>query len=492
MADDLKLAVVIETQLNAKGSEDAKAAIKGIADMAAASAPKIEAAGKAAKTMGERIGGSRGPVADLTRVLLINVGAARGAGEAAKFAGVAVNALEGAAFGLSATMIGLTAGLSILIPLIIKWVASSDDAADRQRAIRDELLGQLDAIQEYVKKVQSAEGAVKEWSKSLQLVALQKQREEIAKLEDQLRELEAASVKAFGGPGVFQTEEILAAKDALRVMSQAAAEGLTVTQLLAKGRDRQAEAEKKAAGATKDHRQQVQQLTLAEKMAIDQELDATIDIITDTQKRDKASAKATQDEIDRLLDLMALRRAAQAQDDADAAAHAANVREAKAVAAQAFQGLVAAFTKNKALNIAAAIGDTFAAANVALKSAPPPLNFALMAAVIATGIANVHRIRTASPEGIGFDDPFSDLTARQFGRRSAQDFAKNFGGEFTANLPGEMARQAVYHHTTINRGTTVNLGGVNGVIGNTTQVSRHLERLMVRAQRYGQRTSAGR
>ena len=51
----------------------------------------------------------------------------------------------------------------------------------------------------------------------------------------------------------------------------------------------------------------------------------------------------------------------------------------------------------KAIAIVQAIRDTFAGANVALKSAPPPFNFISAAAVVAAGIANVKSI-TATKE----------------------------------------------------------------------------------------------
>ena len=51
----------------------------------------------------------------------------------------------------------------------------------------------------------------------------------------------------------------------------------------------------------------------------------------------------------------------------------------------------------KAIAIVQAIRDTFAGANVALKSAPPPFNFVSAAAVVAAGIANVRSI-TSTPD----------------------------------------------------------------------------------------------
>jgi len=55
----------------------------------------------------------------------------------------------------------------------------------------------------------------------------------------------------------------------------------------------------------------------------------------------------------------------------------------------------------KAADIAQAIADTYAAANVALRSAPPPLNYGLVAAVVAAGMANVAKIRSTQFGGGG-------------------------------------------------------------------------------------------
>lgn len=56
----------------------------------------------------------------------------------------------------------------------------------------------------------------------------------------------------------------------------------------------------------------------------------------------------------------------------------------------------------KTLGIARATADTWQAANVALKSAPPPFNFALMAATIAVGLANVAKIMDIGFAGGGY------------------------------------------------------------------------------------------
>jgi len=55
--------------------------------------------------------------------------------------------------------------------------------------------------------------------------------------------------------------------------------------------------------------------------------------------------------------------------------------------------------ENKELAVASAIIDTFVGANKALSNAPPPLNYINMAAVIATGLANVQKIMQTSVPG---------------------------------------------------------------------------------------------
>ena len=56
-------------------------------------------------------------------------------------------------------------------------------------------------------------------------------------------------------------------------------------------------------------------------------------------------------------------------------------------------GLFAEHTAaNKALKVASAVIDTYAGANTALASSPPPFNFIQAAAVIAAGLANVKKI----------------------------------------------------------------------------------------------------
>lgn len=100
-----------------------------------------------------------------------------------------------------------------------------------------------------------------------------------------------------------------------------------------------------------------------------------------------------------------------------------------------------AFGDSKAGAIAQAIVDTWGAANQALNSAPTPYNYILMALVIATGLANVAKIRAQNFEasggggGKGFDDPIHDNIARVMGgRRWAEDVVKFSGEGFEQRL----------------------------------------------------------
>ena len=70
----------------------------------------------------------------------------------------------------------------------------------------------------------------------------------------------------------------------------------------------------------------------------------------------------------------------------------ANVNDQIDAYAGLANALIGLAGENKELAVASAIIDTFVGANKALSSAPPPLNYINMAAVIATGLGNVSKI----------------------------------------------------------------------------------------------------
>lgn len=109
-------------------------------------------------------------------------------------------------------------------------------------------------------------------------------------------------------------------------------------------------------------------------------------------------------------------------------------REAAALWANTIASVHATiFGESKALAIAAAIIDTWAAANKTWAMyAYTPYGYAAVAAVIAAGLANVARIRATERKGSSsggggksreaFDDPINDRMVFHAGRKSIQDF----------------------------------------------------------------------
>ena len=71
-------------------------------------------------------------------------------------------------------------------------------------------------------------------------------------------------------------------------------------------------------------------------------------------------------------------------------------------AASAIGTMSQTFSKNKALQIANAVMQTYQGATLALSSYPPPLSFAMAAAVVAAGLQNVAQIKAQSFEGGGY------------------------------------------------------------------------------------------
>lgn len=127
------------------------------------------------------------------------------------------------------------------------------------------------------------------------------------------------------------------------------------------------------------------------------------------------------------------------------------------------------FGKNKALQLANAIMQTYQGATLALASYPPPLNFAMAAAVVAAGLQNVAQIKAQSFEGGGMtpkniprsggvdgrggfpailhgNEVILDLTKRQ-----AKALPSFEGGGFTS--PVDMG--ALVHHTNESAGSGV-------------------------------------
>ena len=100
-----------------------------------------------------------------------------------------------------------------------------------------------------------------------------------------------------------------------------------------------------------------------------------------------------------------------------------------------------AFKVQKGINIANATIDTYQAANVALKSAPPPFNYIAMAAAITTGILNIKKIASTQFEGNTTPDTTTPDTAGLEGGAITPQF--NVVGDSGINQLAQLQQQPV-------------------------------------------------
>ena len=518
MAEQLDLAIVLKAILDAKGFEDAQKAIKGLKDRANEAAGPLGNAGAAGKKMGESFGGTRGPIADLTRVLLVNIGISGQAGVAAKAAGTAMYFLEGAVTGTTVAMAGATLGLSLLIPLIIRWATSTDDQAVTQKELKEEIVKTLPFLKQYAEQAR-----VIAESTRLQLAlernkSFREEREELKELNAgearRLMLLEAIGKRSAADQAFFDANRDEIQKDRGRLMDlqEAQRAGITVEELYARRIKVEAEAHTAAAEATKNREQAQKDLNAAieegrlgqaEIAAKERQrlLDKDSKALADREKTGK-HGKLSPELFKRLTEFDIEKKGLKDLADYDAETKRLRLqgeREYSAAMAgaigQSLGAMSALFGGNKELAIAGAIADTYAGATKALAIyGPTPLGYTVMAATIITGLANVANIRKATP--VGFDDPFSDLLAEKLGRKSAADFVRHFGIGFQGSMAGGGSNGTtnVYHQTTINRGTSIGTMRMPGYLGaGRTEFWKHARREMERVGgRLEGRTTLGR
>ena len=152
MAGNRTIQILINALTNTKGFDDAQKGLVAIAEQAKAAGVGMDTAGKSARHMGEEMGGKRGQVADLTRVILMQIGATEGAGEAAKLAGIGLNFMEGAASGLNIAMATATAGVAFLVPLFMELTGASEKQGKANDQVKDSFAGMLEKIDEVISK----------------------------------------------------------------------------------------------------------------------------------------------------------------------------------------------------------------------------------------------------------------------------------------------------------------------------------------------------
>jgi hypothetical protein len=517
MADnrDLELAVVIRTLLDTKGFEDAKARLATLSGQTAKTGEEAEKAGNKQRKLTDSYGGTRGPVADLTRVLLINIGATKGAGEAAKFAGAGLLALETGVAGATLPVVALTAAIAVLLPKFIKWLDTTKEQKEEHYELRDSLVATHDLITSLIKDVPALAEKYREMAEALHGAALDKQSDRLRELLNRQGELQK---KIADSTSEWQKQnfarEIEQLQTEVRLLMEAQNKGVTITEIATKAREENTEKIKAEDEAVKHLAADLDNLAAAQLTQTQEQLDAIAAMETFNEEarkeqertaregkggaRDRSSAQRRKDleaEADLIIEHQKLQHDQMVIDRQVAQEKLATTTATLSAAGQTAAALSSLFGQNKALAIAGAIIDTYAAANQVLRDpallGTPWLRFALAAAAIATGLANVNAIRTANP--VGFDDPFADMVARQLGRRSAEDFARHFGATFSSALPQEMARQTIVtQHTRIDRSTHHHIGAINGLLGSSpTTFRRGLEREMRRAERVRGRTTIG-
>lgn len=140
---------------------------------------------------------------------------------------------------------------------------------------------------------------------------------------------------------------------------------------------------------------------------------------------------------------------------------AAEKREVALNASSAVLGsLSQLFPKVKAFAIAQAIINTYQAATAALGSPPwTPANFALAAATIITGLAQVQQIRKTNS---GFDDPTHDRLARVGGYRWAGDMVREFMRGSTEGWGAAMQNPVAAAASTVSQTSITNAPSYGG------------------------------
>lgn len=149
------------------------------------------------------------------------------------------------------------------------------------------------------------------------------------------------------------------------------------------------------------------------------------------------------------------------------------------------------FGSSKATAYAQAIINTAQGVTMALATVPWPLDFVVAGIIAAMGAAQIAKISSTSVEKGGFDDPVSDLLARDYGRKWAADFTREVGYGFAAGL-GEArygGRGTVINsRTSIDRGTHIGTANFTGLLGTPGQAMLEFERQRIRVARIEDRT----
>jgi hypothetical protein len=531
MGDQLDLQIVLKAILDAKGFDQAQTALKGFAKQANDAAAPTERTAAAGKKMGQELGGTRGPVADLTRLLLQNIGATTQAGEAAKFLGEATTATAG---GVSALALGagaLVVVASFVVPKLMEWARGNEAAGASAKDFNAILDTSVEKIESLIEKVPSAARELQGLLNVLRTEQTKTKTDALKEMGVRLREIEkeAAPLERtlsrynatqLQGDNLRFYPEARKAKDRLselrqeqgnlivkaRELEQTVLDGSSATERAASAARVMEEADRAAAKAAEERKRAQEDLNAAilegiagQSEARNRENQALLD--KDSEDLRKRGAGKLSPELQQKLTEIDIEKKA-IQDLADYEAETEELKRKDKLETNALEGEIAAqglaaasalFGGNKALAIAAAIADTYAGANKALAQFGA-FGPAMAAVVIATGLANVQQIRKAQP--VGFDDPFNDALANKLGRKSAGDFVHYFGEGFRSGMWGAMGPGG--NSTTVNNhynsGTSVQKMVMPGYLGaGRTEFWKHAKREMERVGgRLDDRTKVGR
>lgn len=150
-----------------------------------------------------------------------------------------------------------------------------------------------------------------------------------------------------------------------------------------------------------------------------------------------------------------------------------------------------AFKMQKGLNIAQAIMDTYAGANAALRTLPPPASFVTAALTVATGLLNVSRIQSQSFTPAASGGVLQGGTAGKdsipiMGMPNEIMMPSNIGRPFMQEFPD--FRESILRATDLANNTTEqNVGGqnVDVTIGFTPDASQYITAKQFRGQQLG-------
>ena len=525
--ETIDLAVIIKTLLDAKGFEEAQAYLKGFKAAANDAKPAAQGLTDEQKKLTREFGGTRGALADMTRVLLQNIGVTGPAGEVAKAAGIGFNFLAGGASLVAAGAAGIVAAAALLLPMLIDWAKGTKDTDEATRDLKSSIVGMLPELEEYMRLAPKATEELKALYHAQRDQAHDEQRKKIADLTKtinvnqteiaRLRAGTAAYVETLAKGEVIvhaavaakaedreKADELAVANSrltgALNSLLGAEADGVLLGDQVRKMTDDLRTASEKRAKALQDEERAQRDLEKAGKSytdVINERKQAEIGPEDDKRREGEKLGALTQEQIDLLVSLgqteeqvEAERKKLTAERDQDERESAANKRALMAeTTGQAAAGLLSFFGKSKAVAIAQAIADTYAGADKALAQGGF-FGFAMAAAVIAAGLANVNQIRKADA---GFDVPANDRLAEMYGEKWGRDWIRHTDVGMQRAMRGMGGGGGGDHyHTRIDRSVHLGIGDVSGVLGSRTQFRKWLEREMVKALRLQKITTLGR